>query len=420
MDPKGKSARIVPTSSSGNNLLAKVGLVARKGDAWCENERCKQDTTQGEDPSEPFIAKDSESETSVESDQLCKKPKARINSIDVEQNVPTAECSDKKIRASVLSSSECSTSSNTSASEESKQGSHIDAKLVDKFVRDNRKRRKRKDVKTTLIKLCQCCPWTVPWSLLVISAIQICTYVFNSDRFYQLLIFNPVLQHEIWRFVTYTFLHANAVHLMLNVIIQVQIEVVGDHYYYMMAGNCYPTLYDKRFIHFNHAYVVNIVSLLHIRQIIVAFPLETEQGHRPVLAVYFAGVIAGGMGASVFDPTQMVGASAGVYCLLISHVPHIVMNFPSLSHRYFRIMAVLVLCISDVIYSVRHCMTKGNLQPRIGVPAHVSGAICGLLIGFLVYRGEKVVHFRIGRYVAALLLSGWVVATILYNVKVRA
>uniref|UniRef100_A0A023EQZ2 Putative rhomboid-6 n=1 Tax=Aedes albopictus TaxID=7160 RepID=A0A023EQZ2_AEDAL len=374
MEPKGKSARIVPTSSSGNNLLAKVGLVARKGDAWCENERIKQDTMQGEDPLEPFIAKDSESESSVESDQLCKKPKARIYSIDVEQNVPTTECSDKKIRASVLSSSECSTSSNTSASEESKQGSHIDAKLVDKFVRDNRKRRKRKDARTTLIKLCQCCPWTVPWSLLVISAIQICTYVFNSDRFYQLLIFNPVLQHEIWRFVTYTFLHANAVHLMLNVIIQ----------------------------------------------IIVAFPLETEQGHRPVLAVYFAGVIAGGMGASVFDPTQMVGASAGVYCLLISHVPHIVMNFQSLSHRYFRIMAVLVLCVSDVIYSVRHCMTKGNLQPRIGVPAHVSGAICGLLIGFLVYRGEKVVHFRIGRYVAALLLSGWVVATILYNVEVRA
>nr|XP_029719930.1 protein rhomboid [Aedes albopictus]XP_029719931.1 protein rhomboid [Aedes albopictus] len=374
METKGKSARIVPTSSSGHNLLAKVGLVARKGDAWCENERTKQDATQGEDPSEPFIAKDSESETSVESDQLCKKPNARIYSIDVEQSVPTTECSDKKIRASVLSSSECSTSSNTSASEESKQGSHIDAKLVDKFVRDNRKRRKRKDAKTTLIKLCQCCPWTVPWSLLVISAIQICTYVFNSDRFYQLLIFNPVLQHEIWRFVTYTFLHANAVHLMLNVIIQ----------------------------------------------IIVAFPLETEQGHRPVLAVYFAGVIAGGMGASVFDPTQMVGASAGVYCLLISHVPHIVMNFQSLSHRYFRIMAVLVLCVSDVIYSVRHCMTKGNLQPRIGVPAHVSGAICGLLIGFLVYRGEKVVHFRIGRYVAALLLSGWVVATILYNVEVRA
>ena len=173
METKGKSARIVPTSSSGNNLLAKVGLVARKGDAWCENERTKQDATQGEDPSEPFIAKDSESETSVESDQLCKQPKARIYSIDVEQNVPTTECSDKKIRASVLSSSECSTSSNTSASEEPKHGSHIDAKLMDKFVRDNRKRRKRKDAKTTLIKLCQCCPWTVPWSLLVISAIQV-------------------------------------------------------------------------------------------------------------------------------------------------------------------------------------------------------------------------------------------------------
>lgn len=57
----------------------------------------------------------------------------------------------------------------------------------------------------------------------------------------------------------------------------------------------------------------------------VAFPLETEQGHGRVLAVYGAGVVAGGLGASVFEPTAMVGASAGVYCLLMSHIPHIVM-----------------------------------------------------------------------------------------------
>lgn len=377
MESKGKTARVVPTSSSGSNLLASVfGLKStRKGEAWCENERTTKapDKSYEEDPSEPFIAKESESESSVESDH--KKSKARVYSIDVERVVPKGN-SDRKIRASGTSSSECSTSSNTSGecANGNKQDSHLDAKLVDKFVRNNRRRRKRKDAKSTLIKLCQCCPWTVPWSLLVVSAIQICTYFFNNARFYQLLIFNPVLQHEIWRFVTYTFLHANAVHLMLNVIIQ----------------------------------------------IIVAFPLETEQGHRSVLVVYFSGVIAGGMGASVFDPTHMVGASAGVYCLLISHVPHIVMNFQSLSHRYFRIMAVLVLCVSDVIYSIRHCMTKGNLQPRIGVPAHVSGAICGLLIGFIVYQGGKEIHLRIARYVAALLLFGWIVATIMYNVQVRA
>ncbi|XP_062548968.1 uncharacterized protein LOC134213700 [Armigeres subalbatus] len=381
METKGKTSKIVPTSNSGNNLLASVfgahgkGGFAKKGEAWCENElgvEGKPGKAQGEDPSEPFIAKDSESESSVESDQLYKKPNVRIYSIDLERKVPK-EKRNEPHRTSVLSGSTASNTSSESASD-IKQNSCFDAKLVDKFAGTNRKRRKRKDPKSTLIKLCQCCPWTVPWSLLVISAIQICSYVFNSDRFYQLLIFSPVLQHEIWRFVTYTFLHANAVHLMLNVIIQ----------------------------------------------IIVAFPLETEQGHGSVLMVYFAGVIAGGMGASVFEPTQMVGASAGVYCLLISHVPHIVMNFQSLSHRYFRIMAVLVLCISDVIYSIRHCMTKGNLQPRIGVPAHVSGAICGLMIGFIVYQGEKVMPFRIARYAAALLLSGWVVATVMYNVEVRS
>uniref|UniRef100_A0A8D8B252 Protein rhomboid n=1 Tax=Culex pipiens TaxID=7175 RepID=A0A8D8B252_CULPI len=155
-----------------------------------------------------------------------------------------------------------------------------------------------------------------------------------------------------------------------------------------------------------------------IIQIMVAFPLETEQGHGRVLVVYGAGVVAGGLGASVFEPTAMVGASAGVYCLLMSHIPHIVMNFQSLSHRYFRLVAVLLLCVSDVIYSIRHCLTKGNLQPRIGVAAHVSGAICGLLIGFIVYRGaEKTMAFRIARYAALLLYVAWIVATVVYNVE---
>ncbi|XP_055614393.1 protein rhomboid [Uranotaenia lowii] len=201
---------------------------------------------------------------------------------------------------------------------------------------------------------------------------QICTYVFNNDSFYRWLIFTPVRQYEIWRFVTYTFLHAGSVHLMLNVIIQ----------------------------------------------ILVAFPLETEQGHGRVLLLYFAGVLAGGLGASVFEPTMMVGASAGVYCLLMSHIPHIVMNFQSLSHRYFRIVAVLVLCISDVIYSIRHCLTKGNLQPRIGVAAHVSGAICGLVFGFIVYQGcGKVSFLRVARYAGLFVYLGWIVLTVVYNFR---
>uniref|UniRef100_A0A1Q3FSA0 Putative rhomboid family n=1 Tax=Culex tarsalis TaxID=7177 RepID=A0A1Q3FSA0_CULTA len=382
---KSKPSRVVPTSSSGNNILASLfGLSSTGGsrqcEAWSENERhgsaAKQDGEDDANLSEPFIRKESESSESSsagttsdgggDSARLFVKPKGRIYAIDFD-----GEKKGLKGKPSAVS--------NSSSPSDGKLESHCDAKVVDKFVRTNqrkqqssRRKKKRKNAKSVLVKLCQCCPWTVPWSLLVVSAIQICTYIFNNDTLYQTLIFSPVRQFQIWRFVTYTFLHAGAVHLMLNVIIQ----------------------------------------------IMVAFPLETEQGHGAVLAVYGAGVVAGGLGASVFEPTPMVGASAGVYCLLMSHIPHIVMNFQSLSHRYFRLVAVLLLCVSDVIYSIRHCLTKGNLQPRIGVAAHVSGAICGLLIGFIVYRGgEKTMAFRIARYAGMLLYVAWIVATVVYNVE---
>lgn len=42
--------------------------------------------------------------------------------------------------------------------------------------------------------------------------------------------------------------------------------------------------------------------------------------------IYFGGVLGGALGASIFQPNLlMVGASAGVYSLLLSHVPHILM-----------------------------------------------------------------------------------------------
>ncbi|XP_058453509.1 rhomboid-related protein 2 isoform X1 [Malaya genurostris] len=402
MEGKLKSTKIVPTT----NILASVFGAAStsKGrcEAWTEKEtgvpaiQAGNEPAPDEDLTEPFIRKSSDSESSIESERLCESEKGRIYSIDVKVGEAKDERTNK-IR-------NYSASKNNSCASKIHGGPHRDAKVVDKFVRTNRKRRKRKDVKSVLVKLCQCCPWAVPWSLLAVSAIQICTYILNQENLYRLLIFSPVRQFEVWRFVTYTFLHAGAVHLMLNVIIQ----------------------------------------------IMVAFPLETEQGHATVLLVYFGGVLAGGLGASVFEPTLMVGASAGVYCLLMSHIPHIVMandpsvknhfkerfwmtfvwlistlqkllykNFKSLSYRYFRLVAVLVLCVSDVIYSIRHCLTKGNLAPRIGVAAHVSGAICGLLFGFIVYQGGKELFFRVARYAALLLFFGWIIATIVYNVELK-
>lgn len=61
--------------------------------------------------------------------------------------------------------------------------------------------------------------------------------------------------------------------------------------------------------------------ILLCRQILIAFPLESTEGHYWVLVVYFAGVLFGAIGNMIFNPTQTImGASGGVYSLLLSHL----------------------------------------------------------------------------------------------------
>uniref|UniRef100_A0A182MC27 Rhomboid-like protein n=1 Tax=Anopheles culicifacies TaxID=139723 RepID=A0A182MC27_9DIPT len=352
-DSRKPPAKVVPVHRGKTATNTITGTSQR---AWIENDRHRQP----ESEREPFLTTGSGSDgsetSSLECEQLCvgthEKKKPRIFSIDLERGGGKRRCD--RTDELTPSGSVGSTGTGTSAvSSTSNEDSHSNAKLVDKLQKVNRRKRKQPESRTAkLLQLCQCCPWTVPWSLLIVSALQIAIFTYDNDAINQKLIFSPVKQY----------------------------------------------------------------------QILVAFPLETEQGHGKVLLVYFSGTLAGALGASVFEPTRMVGASAGVYCLLMSHIPHIMMNFRTLSYRYYRLIAVLMLCISDVLYSIRHCLTKGNLQPRIGVAAHISGAVCGLLIGLVVYRSKEepdtskvIVVFRSLRYLASVLLLAWLGCTVLYN-----
>lgn len=56
-----------------------------------------------------------------------------------------------------------------------------------------------------------------------------------------------------------------------------------------------------------------------------SYLLEKYQKNYRVILLYFGGGIIGALGASSFRPDLVVGSSAGVYALLISHVSHIVL-----------------------------------------------------------------------------------------------
>lgn len=100
------------------------------------------------------------------------------------------------------------------------------------------------------------------------------------DLAYQTLAFSPVRKLELWRYFTYSLLHNGLPHLIINVILQ----------------------------------------------LVISFPLETEVGHLGIMLVYIGGVLSGSLAASVTtDVSLMVGASSGIYSLLMSHVPHICM-----------------------------------------------------------------------------------------------
>jgi rhomboid-related protein 1/2/3 len=54
-----------------------------------------------------------------------------------------------------------------------------------------------------------------------------------------------------------------------------------------------------------------------------------------------AGVLAGSLGTSVFDPeVYLVGASGGVYALLAAHLANIMMNFHHMRHGIWRLVAI--------------------------------------------------------------------------------
>lgn len=95
-----------------------------------------------------------------------------------------------------------------------------------------------------------------------------------------LFIYNSSERYQVWRFITYMFVHVGVMHILMNLIIQIFLGVA--------------------------------LELVH-------------QWWRVAL-VYLAGVLAGSMGTSIVNPeVSLAGASGGVYALIAAHLATIIM-----------------------------------------------------------------------------------------------
>ncbi|XP_073825588.1 serine protease rhomboid 6 [Musca autumnalis] len=179
--------------------------------------------------------------------------------------------------------------------------------------------------------------WKVPWFILIMCSVQISLYFIDNRCIRQHLMFMPNGVNEYWRYFTYMLLHSDVLHLMMNICLQ----------------------------------------------LVIAFCLESEQSHWKVATIYISGGISGSLATRYLQPElSLMGASAGVYALLMSHIPHLLRNFHLLVHRYLRILALMILFLSDICFTTFHILINHNTNPRICVEAHIAGALTGVILDF--------------------------------------
>ncbi|KAJ3597664.1 hypothetical protein NHX12_001181 [Muraenolepis orangiensis] len=107
-----------------------------------------------------------------------------------------------------------------------------------------------------------------------------------------------------------------------------------------------------------------------LMQLILGIPLELVHKGFEVGMVYMAGVLAGSLASSIFDPhSALVGASGGVYALLGGYFMNTVVNFREMirSLALFRIFAILAYvgpCPNSLLSVVIIMISGWNAMPR--------------------------------------------------------
>ncbi|XP_047098428.1 rhomboid-related protein 1-like [Schistocerca piceifrons] len=171
-------------------------------------------------------------------------------------------------------------------------------------------------------------------------------YVFGPVA--RLFIYNPYRRSEIWRWLTYMFVHVGTTHLIVNVVVQLLLGV----------------------------------------------PLEMVHGRRRMLAVYSSGIIFGALLTSVFDPVVfLAGASGGVYALLFAHIAAIFLNWSEMKYNTYQVMILTIIILYDFTVAVYYRYYNAG-DDKTGYFAHIGGGIAGLLVGFCVLRNLNVLRWE--------------------------
>ncbi|KAM4580347.1 rhomboid-related protein 2 [Odontesthes bonariensis] len=156
------------------------------------------------------------------------------------------------------------------------------------------------------------------------------------------LTYNPDKRHEAWRFISYMFIHAGVEHIFGNLLMQ----------------------------------------------LLLGIPLELVHKGFEVGMVYLAGVIAGSLASSIFDPlSALVGASGGVYALIGGYFMNAVVNFREMVPLLgvFRILAIVLIVGTDFGFAFYRRFVNQNEGLQVSFVAHFGGIVAGMTVGYVFF-----------------------------------
>lgn len=154
------------------------------------------------------------------------------------------------------------------------------------------------------------------------------------------LIYDPWKREQVWRFVSYLFLHAGIEHILGNVILQLMIGI----------------------------------------------PLEMVHKSLRVFIVFISGVLAGSLASSIFDPfVYLVGASGGVYALLGGYLSNVVLNWKKMAFNGLHLLVILMIAGIDLGFSLYRRIVDAPEIYQVSLAAHFAGGLAGITIGYVVF-----------------------------------
>jgi len=193
------------------------------------------------------------------------------------------------------------------------------------------------------------------FSVLIFTLCWISYFVYNlGEEARPNVIHSPwIFRHDIagsqiWRYFTYSFMHADLKHIVGNMVI------------FML--------------------ICPLLELAH-------------DSFRPA-GIYIIGVICGSILSAILAPkVYLCGASGGVYALVLAHIANIIMNGDIMDKGLMTIrLVVLAPLVLTAIWDVWNAYQR-YFNNVTGLPvsyaAHVSGTITGLFLGTFLLRNFK-------------------------------